>query len=65
MVRSRIFMVRMLSERAIEMKKGIYMRFIDYTKVFDKVKYEGLLKMLECLDLDGKDLRLIRNLYLY
>ena len=34
----------------------------DYTKSFDKVQHEKLLKDLEGLDLDGKDLRLVRNL---
>ena len=61
--RNAIFMVHMLSERAIEMQKDVYMCFIDYTKAFDKVKHEELLQILQCLDLDGKDLRLIRNLY--
>ena len=39
------------------------MCFIDYIKAFDKVKHEELLQILQCLDLDGKDLHLIRNLY--
>ena len=37
--------------------------FIDYTKAFDKVKHQVLVKILSDLDLDGKDLRLLRNLY--
>jgi len=61
--RNAFFMVRMLSERAIEMQNYLYMCFIDYTKAFDKVQHAELLKMLETLDLDGKDIRLIRNLY--
>ncbi|XP_069993113.1 uncharacterized protein [Penaeus vannamei] len=61
--RNAIFMIRMLSERAIEMQKDLYVCFIDYTKAFDKVQHAELLKMLETLDLDGKDIRLIRNLY--
>ena len=58
-----IWMVRILSERAIEMQRDLYIRFIDYTKAFDKVQHEELLKLLQSLDLDGKDTRLIRNLY--
>ncbi|MCH9665805.1 MAG: hypothetical protein K0U41_08180 [Gammaproteobacteria bacterium] len=61
--RNAIFMVRMLSERAIEMQKDLYICFIDYTKAFDKVQHEKLWKLIENLDLDGKDMRLIRNLY--
>ena len=37
--------------------------FIDYAKAFDKVKHEDLFEFLQNLDIDGKDLRLIRNLY--
>ena len=61
--RNAIFMLRMLSERAIEMQKEVYVCFIDYTKAFDKVRHEDLMDILQDLDLDGKDIRLIRNLY--
>ena len=61
--RNAIFMVRMISERAIEMQKNLYLCFIDYTKAFDKVQHEELFKLLQALDLDGKDIQLIRNLY--
>ena len=61
--RNAIWMVRMLTERAIEMQKDLYMCFIDYTKAFDKVQHEELLRLLQTLDIDGKDIRLIRNLY--
>ena len=37
--------------------------FIDYARVFDKVKHKELLKILEDLDLFRKDIRLPRNLY--
>ncbi|XP_047494947.1 uncharacterized protein LOC125043038 [Penaeus chinensis] len=60
--RNAIWMVRMLSERAIEMQRDLYLCFIDYTKAFDKVQHEELLKALQSIDLVGKDIRLIRNL---
>ena len=53
----------MISERAIEMQKGLYLCFIDYTKAFDKVKHEEPTQLMQSLDIDGKDLRLLRNLY--
>ena len=56
-------MVRMLTERAIEKQKDLYMCFIDYSKAFDKVQHVKLMEMLESINLDGKDLQLIRNLY--
>jgi len=61
--RNAIFMIRMLAERAIEMQGDLYLCFIDYTKAFDRVQHEKLLQDLIDLDLDGKDLRFIRNLY--
>ena len=61
--RNAIFMLRMLSERAIEMKQDLYLCFIDYTKAFDTVKHGKLFSILCNLNLDGKDLRIIRNLY--
>lgn len=59
--RNAISTVHMLSERAIEMQEDMHMGFIDYTRAFDKIKHEDLLKVLECLFLNGKNLRLIRN----
>ena len=56
--RNAIFIVRTLRERAIE-----YLCFIDYAKAFDKVKHEDIFEFLQNLDIDGKDLWLIRNLY--
>ena len=61
--RNAISMVRMISERGIEIQKDVYMCFIDYTKTFDNAKHDELFKLLSTLDINGKDLRLIRNLY--
>jgi len=61
--RNAIFVLRNISERAIEMRKDLHLCFIDYTKAFVKVKHEELFYMLEELDIDGKDLRVLRNLY--
>ena len=61
--RNAIFTLRMISERCIEMKKNIYICLIDYVKAFDKVKHEVLFQQLEQLDINGKDLELLKNLY--
>ena len=55
--------ISMLMERCIEVQKDLYICFIDYSKAFDKVKHEKLFEMLNQLDIDGKDLRVLRNLY--
>ena len=61
--RNAIFTLSMLAERCIEMQKDLYLCFIDYSKAFDKGRHEKLFNILEHLDIDGKDLRVIRNLY--
>ncbi|GFO40610.1 endonuclease-reverse transcriptase [Plakobranchus ocellatus] len=61
--RNAIFTLSMLMERCIEMQKDLHLCFIDYSKAFDKVRHVELFRMLEKFDIDGKDLRVIRNLY--
>ena len=58
-----IYILRTLTERSIEVQKDLYLCFIDYTKAFDKVNHEELIHILEHLNIDGKDLRIIKNLY--
>ena len=62
-MKNAIFMVRMISERAIVKQRDDYMYFIDYTKAFDRVQHDELLKMLMNLDLYEKDIHVIQNLY--
>ena len=61
--RNAIFTFSMVVERTIEIKTDLYLYFIDYAKVFCKVKHSKLFRILSELDMDGKDLRIIRNLY--
>ena len=61
--RNAIFTLSMLMERCIEVQKDLYICFIDYSKAFDKVRHNELFDILEQLDIDGKDLRIIKNLY--
>lgn len=49
------FMIKVLSEQAIEVHKNLYLRFIDYTKLSNKVQHRELLEILRKLDLPGKD----------
>ena len=58
-----IYTITTIAERCIEMQKDIYRCFIDYSKAFDKVRHEDLFQILDQLDIDGKDLRILRNLY--
>ena len=61
--RNAMFIVRMMAERAIEMQKDLYLCFVDYEKAFDKVHHLEMIKLLEEISLDSKDIRIMTNLY--
>ena len=61
--RNAIFTLRMITERCVEMQKDVYICFIDYTKAFDKVQHVTLVEILQELDINCKDLEIIKNLY--
>ena len=62
--RNAIFILKMLCERAIQVQEDLYITFLDYKKAFDKVKDKELLKMLQDIGIDNKDLRVVGDLYL-
>ena len=43
--RNAIYMLRTLTERAIEIQKDLYLCFIDYTKAFDKLRHEEIMSV--------------------
>ena len=45
--RNAIFMLRMTTERCIEIQKDVFIFFIDYTKAFDKVPHVTLFETLQ------------------
>ena len=58
-----IIILRTLIERALEIQKDVYLCFIDYTKAFYRVRHNEIIKELTKLKIDGKDLRIIKNMY--
>ena len=48
-----IFILRTLIERALEIPKDVYLCFIDYTKAFDRVRHDEIIKELTKLKIDG------------
>ena len=58
-----IFNLRTIMERYLGNNKVLYICFIDYEKAFDRVNHEKLIQCLQRIDIDGKDLQLIKNLY--
>ena len=61
--REGIFCFNILAQKHIEVKREMYVCFIDYAKAFDRVKHENLIQCLQEIGLDGKDIRIIANLY--
>ena len=61
--RNAIFVLRRLVERMIEKQKDVYVCFIDYSKAFDTMKHEPLIELLQSLDIDPQDVKLLANLY--
>ena len=58
-----IFVLRRLVERSVEKQRDVYTCFIDYSKAFDTVKHESLVELLQSLDVDKSETRLLINLY--
>ena len=61
--RNTIFVLKRLVERYVEKQKDVYTCFIDYSKAFDTVKHDSLVELLQSLDVDDADTRLLTNLY--
>lgn len=55
-----IFILKMLIERAIDVNKKLHICFVNYEKEFDHVEHEELMKMLEQLNIDGREVYLIK-----
>ena len=61
--REGIFNLRTINERYLAKHKDVYICFIDYQKAFDRVKHEKLCEVLTAMNFDGKDVRIVANLY--
>ena len=53
-----IFMLRTIIEQTLEIQKEVYLCFVDYTKAFDRVQLMEIIKQLQKLHVDVKDLRI-------
>lgn len=61
--REALFGVNMLMQRCLDVNQNIYMCFIDFEKAFDRVQHQKLIEILKQKNIDGRDIRLIANLY--
>jgi len=50
-------------EKCIDKQKDWHICFIDYVKALDCIRHDKLLELIQRLDIDRKDIRLIRNMY--
>ncbi|XP_069992487.1 uncharacterized protein [Penaeus vannamei] len=62
-MRIAIFVMKTLAETAMEMQKNLYVIFIDYEEAIDRVKHQEIMNDLQQLDLENKDLRLLKKQY--
>ena len=62
-IREGIYNLRTIIERYIKCEKNIYLCFINYGKTFDRVKHAKIIEYMENVDIYGKDINLISNLY--
>jgi len=61
--RNAIFFMSFITERNIQMQQDVYAAFIDYEKAFGRMKHINIMKDLEEMGIDGKDIRILKNLY--
>ena len=45
------------------MQKDLYAIFVDYEMAFDRVKHQETMNDLMAINIDGKDIRVLTNLY--
>ncbi|XP_060065586.1 uncharacterized protein LOC132545924 [Ylistrum balloti] len=60
--RNTIFALKTFLERSIEVQKDLYLCLIDYSKAFDNIRHSDLFDILTGLYIDGKELRVLRNI---
>uniref|UniRef100_A0A8D8Q762 Craniofacial development protein 2 n=1 Tax=Cacopsylla melanoneura TaxID=428564 RepID=A0A8D8Q762_9HEMI len=61
--RDALFSLQVLFQRCRDVNCDIYACFVDYQKAFDRIRHEKMIEILKTIGMDGKDLRIIRNLY--
>ena len=55
--------MRSKTKRNMQMQQDIYAAFIDYKKAFNRVKKIEVMKDLQDMGINGKDIRVLNNLY--
>ena len=62
--RDAIGMLRIISERTLELDEELCVCFIDWQKAFDRVNWTNLIQILKGTGIDWRERRFISNLYM-
>jgi hypothetical protein len=62
-IRDAFGMLRIISERTLEIDEELCVCFIDWQKTSDRVKWTKLIQILKGTGIDWRERRLISNLY--
>ncbi|VVC45686.1 Reverse transcriptase domain [Cinara cedri] len=62
--REAILCLRLIIEKMFRINKPIYIAFVDLKKTFDNVRWEKLFLIMDKIDIDFKDKKLIHKLYI-
>jgi hypothetical protein len=62
--RDAVGILRIISERTLEVDEELCVCFIDWQKAFDRVSWTTLMQILEVTGIDWRERRLISNLYM-
>ena len=63
-IRDAIALLRVISEKAIDHCKDVFVAFVDYEKAFDRVHWPKLMEVLAKIGVDYRDRKMIWNLYM-
>src|SRR6478609_3855565 len=62
--RDAIGVMRMIYERSLKFGNNVYICFVDFEKTFDRANWEKMMKVLQSIDIDWGDRRMISELYM-
>jgi len=60
--RKALFSVQVLFQRCKDVNCNVFVCLVDYQKAFDRIRHDIMIKVLEEIRIDEKDLRIIANL---
>lgn len=61
--REAILGLSLIAERYLEVRRELYVCFVDYKKAFDRIEHPKLIGILQEIGLDGRDIIILRNIY--